>query len=73
MMTMLAPGIELMLIGLGSVFAFLILLIGTIKCASAGARALDSRNPAPPAASPAAPATHTAAITTAIHHFRQQR
>jgi len=72
MMAMLAPGIELLLIGLGSVFAFLILLIATIKGVSAGARVLDSRETVSAAADAQTAVHHTAVIAAAVHRFRQK-
>lgn len=73
MMALLAPGIELLLIGLGSVFAFLVLLIAIITAVSAGARRLAAPEPAPPVNDPQVQARHTAAIAAAVHRFRQLR
>lgn len=73
MMELLAPGIDLLLIGLGTVFSFLAVLIGTIALISAAVRRYETRHPQPPTAAAATDAAHVAAITAAIHRFRQPR
>jgi oxaloacetate decarboxylase gamma subunit len=77
---LLLEGVELMLFGVGSVFAFLVLLIGCIRLMSFVIGRFDIAPIAPPAA--AVPAVSTAAevdadviaaIQAAIHQHRARR
>jgi oxaloacetate decarboxylase gamma subunit len=76
MADLIGAGLELMLLGMGIVFAFLILLIATLKMMSAFAGKFDT--PAPQTApiartvtdGGAANAAHVAVISAAIARFR---
>lgn len=77
---LLLEGLELMLFGIGSVFAFLVLLIGCIRLMSFVIGRFDTTPTSSPAApAPSVPATGDvgddviAAIQVAIHQHRARR
>jgi oxaloacetate decarboxylase gamma subunit len=70
--SLLMEGVTLMLLGMGIVFAFLILLVFSMRAMSWLAGRLEARHrpaPVPPAASPD-PAELVAVITAAVHRYR---
>ena len=76
---LLLEGVELMLFGVVSVFAFLVLLIGCIRLMSFVIGRFDAPSTQPAASVPAAPAAAEldadviAAIPAAIHQHRARR
>lgn len=75
---LLLEGVELMLFGLGSVFIFLVLLIGSIRLMALAVGHFEAGQPAQPVpVQPAACANEDAdmlvAIQAAIHQHRARR
>ena len=77
---LLLEGVELMLFGMGFVFVFLVLLVGTIRVMSRVIELFASKTPipvtAPSAVKPASQepdADTLAAIQSAIHQHRARR
>ena len=76
---LISQGVELMFLGMGTVFVFLALLVFVVSRMSRFAGWVESRLPKPatPVATPAASAIgsgeHIAAITAAVHLYRARR
>jgi oxaloacetate decarboxylase gamma subunit len=73
--SLLMEGVNLMLLGMGIVFAFLILLVFSMLAMSRLAARLDARRhpaPAAPVSGPE-PAELVAVITAAVHRYRASR
>lgn len=74
---LLATGLQLMLLGMGIVFGFLILLVFTLKAMSWLAGRLPVSEPPPTASAPppsqAADATLIAVISAAVARYRTAR
>nr|CRH07011.1 Oxaloacetate decarboxylase gamma chain [Candidatus Magnetococcus massalia] len=74
---LLSEGVSLMIIGMGSVFVFLTLLVFLVTQMSRLAAWIDAKNPQPAdvkvnTAPAAGSADHIAAISAAVHRYRQK-
>ncbi len=72
---LLNEGLGILVIGMGTVFVFLALLVVTVSLMSKFAKKLETLFPAPitsssPAATVGIPAEHIAAITAAVKRYR---
>jgi oxaloacetate decarboxylase (Na+ extruding) subunit gamma len=76
MSELLSKGLELMILGMGTVFVFLAVLVFAVTKMSEFIQAYEKNNPQPqsaPAVKPvAAGSDHIAAISAAIHQYRSK-
>lgn len=75
---LLVPGLNLMVLGMGTVFAFLALLVMAVTTVSSQIRKYEAKravHPPPPAptVAPVADAELMAVISAAVHRYRQSR
>ena len=73
---LLNEGLGILVIGMGTVFVFLALLVVTVTFMSKFAKKLEAMFPTPipsPAATSGIPAEHIAAITAAVKRYRSSR
>lgn len=72
---LLSEGLNLLVLGMGTVFAFLALLVWAVGVMSRFAQAIESRKPPPalqPARSPRGGGDLVAVIAAAVHRYRTE-
>lgn len=78
---LISKGVELMFLGMGTVFVFLAVLVFVVGKMSVVVKNIEKRYPPPapkakkrsPAPAASAGADHIAAISAAVHRYRTQR